>query len=256
MADEIKPTLTAPLDIKPVDTKTADKPVVDTGKPAPIAKPAVDDKTAPVPEVKAEAKAEVKPAEALKTLLDEAGEEEVKLGEDGKPLPEAKKVVVPEKYEFKLPEGVTLDEAQMAVVAPAFKELGLDNAQAQKLVDLQISLQKANEEKHVRAWETFIENQKTEAKTYFGTKLPEVMRNVARARDSFISKPMQEKLNVAGFSNDKDFLETLDKIGRVIGEGKFVQGKVSAPGRGVAGVETPTGKDVTMADVYPSMAKT
>jgi len=43
--EEIKPPLTAPLDIKPVDTKTADKPVVDAGKPAPIAKPAVDDKT-------------------------------------------------------------------------------------------------------------------------------------------------------------------------------------------------------------------
>jgi hypothetical protein len=236
---------------KPVDTKTADKPVVDAGKPAPVTKPAVDDKTAPVPEVKAETKAEVKPAEELKSLLDEAGEE-VKLDKDGKPIA-AEAKVIPDKYEFKLPEGVTLDEASLALVTPAFKELGLDNVQAQKLVDLQLSLTKANEETHVKAWEAFIESQKTEAKTYFGTKLPEVMRNVARARDTFISKPMQEKLNVAGFSNDKDFLETLDKIGRVIGEGKFVQGKQSAPAKGDGSVEI---QGPTMAEVYPSMKKT
>ena len=248
MPEEIKP---APVPEVKVETKTADKPVVDAGKPAPVAKPAVDDKTAPVPEVKAEIP--VKPAEELKSLLDEAGEEE-KLGPDGKPLPpeEAKKVVIPDKYEFKLPEGITLDETSMAVITPAFKELGLDNAQAQKLVDLQIQLTKANEDVHVAKWNEYLETQKTEAKAYFGVKLPEVMRNVARARDTFLSKPMQEKLNVAGFSNDKDFLETLDKIGRVIGEGKFVEGKRSAPAKGDGSVEL-TGP--TLADVYPSMAK-
>ena len=248
---DIEPTLKAPLDIKPIETKTADKPVADAAKATPEQKPAVENKAEPVQEVKAE----VKPAAELKTLLDEAGEEEVKLDKDGNPIV-AEKVVVPEKYEFKLPEGVTLDEATMALVAPEFKALGLNNEQAQKLVDLQLKLTKANEDVHVQAWDNFVEGQKQEAKTYFGTKLPEVMRNVARARDTFISKPMQEKLNVAGFSNDKDFLETLDKIGRVIGEGKFIEGKRSAPGRGAAGVETAQATDgVGLDKVYPSMAK-
>jgi hypothetical protein len=254
MPEEIK-TAALVVETKPVvDTKTADKPVVDAGKPAPIAKPAVDDKTAPVPEVKAETK-DVKPAEELKSLLDEADEAEVKLDKDGKPIvAEAK--IVPEKYEFKLPEGVTLDEASMALIAPEFKALGLDNAQAQKLVDLQLKLTKANEDQHVKAWETFLDTQKTEAKTYFGTKLPEVMRNVARARDTFISKPMQDKLNVAGFSNDKDFLETLDKIGRVIGEGKFVEGKRSAPAKGVAGqTQEQVQEGVALTDVYSATYK-
>lgn len=249
MADEIKPTLTAPLDVKPVESKTADKPVVDTAKAVDTAKPAVDDKSKPVAETKTEAKADVKPAEELKTLLDEADEEE-KLDKDGNPIKE-EKVVVPEKYEFKLPEGVTLDEASMALIAPEFKALGLDNAQAQKLVDLQLKLTKANEDTHVQAWDQFVENQKKEAKEYFGTKLPEVMRNVARARDTFISKTMQEKLNVAGFSNDKDFLETLDKVGRVIGEGKFVSGKQSAPAKGDGTTKI---EGATLAEVYPSMS--
>jgi hypothetical protein len=238
MAEEIKPVVDA---AKPViDTKTADKPVVDTAKAVDTAKPAVEDQTKPAINVKPETKAEVKPAEELKTLLDEAGAEEVKLDKDGKPI-EEKKVVVPDTYEFKLPKGVTLDDASMALVTPMFKELGLDNDQAQKLVDLQLTLTKANEDAHVQAWETYLEGQKKEAKEYFGVKLPEVMRNVARARDTFMPKDangksaLQDKLNTAGFSNDKDFLEMLDKVGRVIGEGKFVDGKRSAPVMGKAG---------------------
>lgn len=248
MADEIKPTLTAPLDVKPIESKTADKPVETVAKAPVETKSAVDDKSKPVIETKTEVKAD-KPAEESKSLLDDAGEE-VKLDKDGNPI-EEKKSVVPEKYDFKFPEGVTLDEATLALVSPEFKALGLDNTQAQKLVDLQMKLTKANEDAHIQAWDQFVEGQKKESKEYFGTKLPEVMRNVARARDTFISKTMQEKLNVSGFSNDKDFLETLDKIGRVIGEGKFVSGKQSAPAKGDGSTKI---EGASLADVYPSMA--
>ena len=244
------------IEEKPVESKPADKPVTDAAKATPEQKPVVEDKSKPVA-TKAEDKPVQKPAEELKTLLDEASEEEVKLDKDGKPIVSK----VPEKYEFKLPEGMTLDAEKLKVVEPLFKELGLSNEQAQKLVDYQIQANateiKNAEDAHVQAWETYLEGQKKEAKEYFGIKLPEVMRNVARARDTFISKPMQEKLNVAGFANDKDFLETLDKIGRVIGEGKFIEGKRSAPGKGTAGVETSQAvESVGLDKVYPSMAKT
>lgn len=236
MADEQKTAEVKTTEVK-VETKPADKTAESAAKATDAAKSAGDNKSTPTSEIKTETKADQKPAEELKSLLDEAGEEEVKLDKDGKPIPkeEAKKVVVPDKYTFKLPEGMSIDDAKLAIVEPLFKELGLDNVSAQKLVDLQLQLTKVNEDAHVQAWQTYLDTQKTEAKTYFGTKLPEVMRNVARARDTFISKTMQEKLNVAGFSNDKDFLETLDKIGRVIGEGKFVDGKRSSPVAGKAG---------------------
>ena len=240
-----------------VETKTAEvKP--DAAKATTEKAPVVETKAAPVAEVKVESKVAETPAAELKTLLEEASEEEVKLDKDGKPIV-AEGKVVPEKYDFKLPEGMTLDEASMAIVAPIFKELGLDNASAQKLVDLQSQLTKANEEAHVAQFNQYVEDLKKESKEYFGVKLPEVMRNMARVRDTFMPKsadgkehPLLDKLNVSGLANDKHVIELFDKIGRVIGEGKFVEGKRSAPAKGDGSVST---EGPTLADVYPSMKK-
>lgn len=249
--EDVKPTLTAPLDVKPVDTKTASAPVVDTAKAVDTAKPAVDNTTKPV-DTKV---TEQKPAEELKSLLDEAGEEEKPESETAKAADLRK---APEKYEpFKLADGLVLDQKKLDDTTKLFQELNLTQSEAQKLIDFQTNVVKQSEEEHVKAWENYLEGQKTEAKTYFGTKLPEVMRNVARARDTFMPKDasgksvLQDKINAAGFSNDKDFLEMMDKVGRVIGEGKFVSGKQSAPAKGDGTTKL---EGATLADVYPSMS--
>lgn len=258
--EEIKPTLTAPLDVKPVESKPADKPVVPVAQAPEAAKPAGDDKSKSVETKATEKPADQKPAEELKSLLDEADEEEV-TPEKQSEIDRAKAADLrkaPEKYEpFKLAEGLVLDQKQMDVVLPLFQKLNLSQTEAQELVDLQTSLVKQSEEAHVAAWDVFVEGQKTEAKNYFGTKLPEVMRNVARARDTFMPKDasgksaLQDKINAAGFSNDKDFLEMMDKVGRVIGEGKFVSGKQSAPAKGDGSTKV---QGASLADVYPSMS--
>lgn len=231
MAEEKQAETTATTEVKTIpvtetETKT-DSATTEATKVTPAKTETVDTKTKPVTETKTETKAKVEetPAEELKSLLDEAGEEKTET-KDG----ETK--VIPAKYEFKLPEGMTLDEASMKVVDPIFRELGLDNAQAQKLVDLQNQLTKDAQGKHEQAFNQYVEDLKVEAKTFFGIKLPEVMRNVARARDQFIHKELQEKLNISGLSNDKDVLVFLDKLGRTVGEGKFIEGKQSAPAKG------------------------
>lgn len=54
--------------------------------------------------------------------------------DDNEPAPKGE---VPEAYgEFKVPDGYTLDAEAVAKAAPIFKELGLTQEQAQKLVDL------------------------------------------------------------------------------------------------------------------------
>lgn len=54
--------------------------------------------------------------------------------EDGTP-PEAKLEGPPEKYEWKLPEGFKADEDGLKEVEPLFKEFGLSQERAQKLID-------------------------------------------------------------------------------------------------------------------------
>lgn len=60
---------------------------------------------------------------------------------------------VPEdgKYDLKMPDGVELDADLAEALAPDFKELGLTNAQAQKLVDKYIATQQARMDGHANS---------------------------------------------------------------------------------------------------------
>ena len=64
-----------------------------------------------------------------------------------KPAPDAgDQVPADGKYDLKMPDGVELDADLAAALGPDFKDLGLTNAQAQKLVDKYISTQQARAE--------------------------------------------------------------------------------------------------------------
>ena len=55
------------------------------------------------------------------------------------------------KYDLKMPDGVELDADLAAALAPDFKDLGLTNAQAQKLVDKYIATQQARMDGHANS---------------------------------------------------------------------------------------------------------
>jgi hypothetical protein len=79
---------------------------------------------------------EVKPGETKpddKAKTDDKGKS---LANPDDKKPEDKKSVVPEKYEFKAPEGFEFDAAMVDKATPIFKELGLSQDGAQKLIDL------------------------------------------------------------------------------------------------------------------------
>ena len=60
--------------------------------------------------------------------------------------PDADKVPEDGKYALKMPDGVDLDAGLAEALSPEFNELGLTNAQAQKLVDKYISVQQERAE--------------------------------------------------------------------------------------------------------------
>src|ERR1041384_643199 len=102
MAEEVKVAETPAPEVKASEKTIETKSTVTETKAdakAPVEKAVTpDDKAKPATDTKAET-----PAEELKTLLDEAGEEKVE-------TKEGEEKVIPAKYEFKLPEGMTLDE--------------------------------------------------------------------------------------------------------------------------------------------------
>lgn len=112
-----------------VDDLLADapaKPAADAAAPTPESKPEGDKPKADDSSAKPEGDAE---------LLADDGEGKPKDKADGPT--DAEPSGAPETYEaFTPPEGVTIDEAALAKATPVFKELGLSQANAQKLVDL------------------------------------------------------------------------------------------------------------------------
>ena len=61
---------------------------------------------------------------------------------------------VPEKYDFKLPEGMEMDTALLAEAEPIFKDLGLSQVKAQKMIDLfSEKIMPAFVKKQTEAWE-------------------------------------------------------------------------------------------------------
>jgi hypothetical protein len=58
--------------------------------------------------------------------------------------PKAEEKVIPEAYDIKAPEGVTLDEKALAEFTTMAKEFGLSNEQAQKLADFDAARMKAH----------------------------------------------------------------------------------------------------------------
>lgn len=130
----------------------------------------------------------------------------------------------PEKYEdFKIPEGITVDEAALTEFGTLAKELDLPQESAQKLVDYQVKFMQAQQAKldeyaanEAKAW-------KEETNKAF-TK-----EEIADAVKGFKSAPqeVQNMLAACGFDNNKSFVEFFMHVGRSIKEDKFETGKPS-----------------------------
>lgn len=236
-----KPVAAEPA--KPAEPAKAPSPVSttkpsiisDAGKPATEGKPAVPAKEAETPEAKAAREATETENKRImeadeKTLSPEEltkKAELVKAAEDAKKAADAK--TVPDKYDIKVPDGMTIDEAVLAEFTPIAKELGLTNEAVQKLADFQAKqiskITTAAQAAQKQAFESFIETTTKESVDFFGAKLDGMLPYVAKGRDQFANEGVMAKLEATGLSNDKDFILMFDKMGRTVSEHKLVEGK-------------------------------
>jgi hypothetical protein len=168
------------------------------------------------------------PEAANDNLLDEAKAE----GEAEKPKTEAKSPTaptVPEKYDIKLPEGVTLDPAELESFTPLAKELGLSNEQAQKVVDFEAARMQKFEAAQQAQFEKIQNDFKAETLKEYGPKWKEEQVYVAKGRDAFADADVRAILAKAGIQNEKSVIRMFAKIGREISEAKMVEGAKGVP---------------------------
>lgn len=201
------------------DPKPADPAPAADPKPADPA-PAADPKPAEEPPAI--------PKEEPTLLADKPKEGDPKKDEpkEGDPKPAA----VPEAYELKAPEGVDLDPAMVELATPVFKELGLDNAAAQKVVSLYAEQVMPALSQHVTG-ETlkllgmgeigkWVDQIKAD-KDIGGAKFEETMTLAAAGRDKFATPELKAFFETSRIGNHPEMIRFFAAVGKAIGEGSM-----------------------------------
>ncbi len=193
--------------------------------------------TTPTPEPKPE-------GDSFLTQGDKKPEAEVKpeiKPEDKKPdAPQG----APEKYEdFKLPEGFQFDKAQLEAATTLFKESGLTQEGAQKLVDFYAKNGLQAAEAPYKAWADLQKEWTSEIGNRFpGDKSTSVKSMISSVIDSVLpptlAKGLRAALDITGAGSHPDVVEAFSILLKPLSEGTPVRGNgpskesQAAPGSG------------------------
>lgn len=136
----------------------------------------------------------------------------------------------PENYEsFKLPEGVEIDTEALAEATGLFKELGLSQEKAQKLIDLQAKHELATMEANNKAFETMVKGWLADSKAdkeIGGDKFDENLVLAKRAMKEFAADTkFSEMLSYTGLGNHPEMIRFLTKIGKAISDDSIHTGQ-------------------------------
>jgi hypothetical protein len=146
----------------------------------------------------------------------------------------------PEKYEdFKAPDGVKLDPAVIAKAAPIFKELGLSQDAAQKLVDTYRELSAEAAAAPYKAYQDTVAGWLKDSQDHpdlRGKLGPGQEVNVRIAKlldgvpDSKLASDFREAMDITGVGNHPAFIRLMDHFAKQLTEGTHVAGNGPGPG--------------------------
>ena len=158
---------------------------------------------------------------------------------------DAEKPEAPEKYEITMPEGMELDEDTLGLFEPIFKELGITNEGAQKLVDAYIPLiQSTVDKQRQEAQEEYkgiVDGWKEDTMKELGSTAKADLAACGKAIEKFGSPELREMMQETGVGNHKELVKFMVKIGKSISEDSVVDPNSQPPASG--GLHT----------MYPSM---
>lgn len=139
----------------------------------------------------------------------------------------------PEKYEFKAAEGKELDPKVVEAVTPIFKELGLTQDQAQKLVDFQA----ARDTELATAMEKVVNDTRNEWREKIAKDptlgdgkdnlKPEVRANISKALDSLPAEAkaaVVKAFDLTGAGDNPAVVAAMNHFGKLLSEGTSVRG--------------------------------
>jgi len=141
----------------------------------------------------------------------------------------------PESYsDFSVPEGATLDKSAIERATPIFKELGLTQDQAQKLVDLYPTLTenvvKANNDAYTAMREGWVSELKADKE--IGGKLDHVAAEIGKLKQQLpanVRDAFNEAVNFTGAGDHPAVVKALYEISKLVNEGSHVSGAGPSP---------------------------
>lgn len=139
--------------------------------------------------------------------------------------------VTPDTYaDFTMLENVTVDADLLAEATPLFKELGLTQDQAQKLVDFQAKQVQAGSQVQVDAFNTLMtdwQEQSRNDKEFGGDAFDENVKIAQAAVTAFGTPELKQLLEDHGVGNHPEIIRFMVKVGKLTAED--VPGLTAAP---------------------------
>ncbi len=125
-----------------------------------------------------------------------------------------------EYTDFTIPEGSALDGEVLEDYKAAAKECGLDQANAQKLIEFGAIAQAKALDKMSANWSA----ESTSDKEFGGDKLNENLAIASKARDAFATPELRALLESSRLGNHPEMIRVFYKIGKAMSEDSLVPG--------------------------------
>jgi hypothetical protein len=176
-------------------------------------------------------------ADAGKTFLNQKPKAEGDPKVDDKPKPEGEEKPkpdvasgAPEKYEdFKLPEGYKFDDAALKDIQGLFKDAGLNQEAAQKMVDYYAKNGLQAAEAPYKLWADTQKSWIKEIEDTHGSKADTMRTDINKGLDAVLTSPklnraFREALDMTGAGSNPAFFEALSLLVKPFLEGTVVKG--------------------------------
>lgn len=133
--------------------------------------------------------------------------------------------VVPEKYEFKVPEGMAIDQGLVDKFTPILKEGNITQGVAQKLADVFMSHQAAQIDAHKTAaidfYNGMVKEWKADTIKELGADYEKQLALAAKAIDNSKIPGLREMANMTGVGNHPAFVKFAIWAGKLVSQDSF-----------------------------------